>query len=434
MSKILQLRALGIVSAAIFLPSLHAQSVAMPPSTTTSAAIATPAKARTNVTAPAASSVVPQATVANSTLAGQAPEEVMKRLSALVHARKYAEAEQLTEGLLVAYPSDSRLIKGHALLQKLLATPDAAATPGAATTLGAATTPDAATTTIATNQPTQPAASTIAQPLAGMDKVDFNALIELAKQAQQTADLPEQQQLLQQFMDQSDLFLQKHPEQTLLWQLRAASAISLNHPLPGYEAGQRLLAMGAADSDDANLQRLLAQLKNKGWLDHQHAEALYENQRYILVVFLGEAADKPANAALRGKLSADMTALLANQYPARQIRFTTPAPSDPTPLLTLTINVHDTGLSACTYSMFKNIWQCPAQSKYSVEGTGLQGWEFNNTYTVTGGTSGVGWGTARTPFTADELNAWVSGSLLGVFKKILADDAVRAALAVSPVS
>jgi hypothetical protein len=429
MSKIWKLFALGFVLAAIFLPSLHAQSVAMPPSsTTTSSPIATPAKARTNVSAPAVSSVVPEATAASSTLAGQAPEEVMKRLSALVHARKYSEAEQLTEGLLVAYPSDSRLIKGHALLEKLLATPDAAATPGAATT------PDAATTTIVNNQTIQPAASMIAQPLAGMDKVDFNALIELAKQAQQTADLAEQQQLLEQFMGQSDLFLQKHPEQTLLWQLRAASAISLNHPLPGNEAGQRLLAMGAADSDDANLQRLLAQLKNKGWLDHQHAETLYENQRYILVIFLGEAADKPANAALRGKLSGDMTALLANQYPARQIRFTTPAPSDPTPLLTLTINVHDTGLSPCTYSMFKNIWQCPAQSKYSVEGAGLQGWEFNNTYTVTGGTSGVGWGTARTPFTADELNAWVSGSVLGVFRKILADDAVRAALAVSPTS
>jgi hypothetical protein len=423
MSKIGKLPVLGFVLAAIFLPSLRAQSVAMPPSSTTmSAPTAAPAKTRPNASAPAVSSIVPEAPAANSTLAGQAPEEVMKRLSALVHARKYTEAEQLTEGLLVAYPGDSRLIKGRALLEKLLLTPDVA------------TTPSAATTTIANNQPVQPAASTIAQPLAGMDKVDFNALIELAKQAQQTADLPEQQQLLEQFMDQSDLFLQKHPEQALLWQLRAASAISLNHPLPGYEAGQRLLAMGAADSDDANLQRLLAQLKNKGWLDHQHAEALYENQRYILVVFLGEAADRPANAALRGKLSGDMTQLLANLYPARQIRFTTPAPSDPTPLLTLTINIHDTGLSPCTYSMFKNIWQCPAQSKYSVEGTGLQGWEFNNTYTVTGGTSGVGWGTARTPFTADELNAWVSGSVLGVFKKILADDAVRAALAVSPAS
>lgn len=419
MSNMTKVLTVGFVLTGIFLPSLYAQSPATPPSAnTTSTPVPTPAKARASGDAAAGASVPAR----NAIPAGEAPEEVMKKLSALVHEHKYTEAKQLTEGLLVAYPGDSRLIKGHALLEKLLTAPDA----------GPAS--DVAATTSASTQPVQPAALSIAQPLGGMDKVDFNALIELAKQAQQTADLPEQTQLLQQFMDQSDLFLQKHPEQVLLWQLRAASAISLNHPLPGYEAGQRLLAMGAADSDDANVQRLLAQLKNKGWLDHQHAKTLYENQRYILVTFLGEAADKPANAALRNKLIGDMTAVMANLYPARQIRFSTPASGDPTPLLTLTINVHDTGLSPCTYSMFKNIWQCPAQSKYSVEGGGLQGWEWNNTYTVTGGTSGVGWGTARTPFTSDELNAWISGSVQGVFRKILSDDAVRAALAVSPVS
>lgn len=418
MSNMTKFLTVGFVLTAIFLPSLYAQSAAIPPSAnTTSAQVPTPAKARVSGDVSAGASVP-----ARNVIAGQAPEEVMKKLSALVHEHKYTEAKQLTEGLLVAYPGDSRLVKGHALLEKLLAAPDAGPAP------------DVAGTTSAGSRPVQPGAITIGQSLAGMDKVDFNALIELAKQAQQTADLPEQTQLLQQFMDQSDLFLQKHPEQVLLWQLRAASAISLNHPLPGYEAGQRLLAMGAADSDDANVQRLLAQLKNKGWLDHQNAKTLYENQRYILVTFLGEAVDKPASSALRNKLIGDMTAVMANLYPARQIRFSTPASGDPTPLLTLTINVHDTGLSPCTYSMFKNIWQCPAQSKYSVEGGGLQGWEWNNTYTVTGGTSGVGWGTARTPFTSDELNAWISGSVQRVFRKILTDDAVRAALAVSPVS
>lgn len=60
----------------------------------------------------------------------------------------------------------------------------------------------------------------------------------------------------------------------LVWQLRAAAAISLNDPMVGYEAGQRLLASGAADLNDSNLQRLLGQLKNKGWLDQQKAEEL----------------------------------------------------------------------------------------------------------------------------------------------------------------
>ena len=73
-------------------------------------------------------------------------------------------------------------------------------------------------------------------------------------------------------------FLQKHPDQMLLWQLRVQSAISLNEPMAGYEAGQKLIAAGAADSDEPALQQLLGALKNKGWLDKQGAE---EAQEYI---------------------------------------------------------------------------------------------------------------------------------------------------------
>jgi hypothetical protein len=94
----------------------------------------------------------------------------------------------------------------------------------------------------------------------------------LVRQAQQTTDLPEQTQLLTQFMQQSSLFLRKHPEQTVLWQFRAVSAISLNAPMAGFEAGQKLLAAGAADSNDPKLLQLLAKLKLLGWMDRQEAE------------------------------------------------------------------------------------------------------------------------------------------------------------------
>ena len=180
----------------------------------------------------------------------QAPDEVTNKITELVHAGKYVEAQQLTTGLLLAYPDDQRLVKAKALLETLLA-------PGA--TQGANPASGAAPNTNAVN-------------LAGMDKVDYEALIELAKQAQQTTDLEQQKTLLNQFMSQSVVFLQKHPTAMLLWQLRAASAISLNDPRQGYEAGQKLVAMGAADGNDANVQRLLAQLKNKGWLDKQDVE------------------------------------------------------------------------------------------------------------------------------------------------------------------
>jgi len=208
----------GFVLALICLPRLHAQ---------------------TGPGAPAGS----KATATDAAPAGQAPDDVMKKLSDLVHAGKYAEAQQLTAGLLLAYPEDQRLIKAKVLLDKSLASSNTA----------------------------DLAASADARQLTGMDKVEYNTLIELAREAQQGTGLEQQRASLNQFMDKSRSFLQKHPDQILLWQLRAASAISLNDPMAACEAGQKLIATGAADSNDPNMQRLLAQLNSKGWLDKHEA-------------------------------------------------------------------------------------------------------------------------------------------------------------------
>ena len=216
----------------IVLASLHAQTATNDPGNakTTTAAPSTPA-------------------------AAQAPEDMTRKITDLVNAGQYAEAQQLTTGLLVAYPDDQRLIKAKTLIENLLA-------PGSS-----------ANVALENTHPAQPAANN-GEEFAGMDKIDYTALIELAREAQQTTDLTEQTKLLKQFMDQSNSFLQKHPDQILLWQLRAASAISLNEPMAGYQAAEKLIGAGAANSNEANLQRLLGQLKNKGWLDKQNAEEL----------------------------------------------------------------------------------------------------------------------------------------------------------------
>jgi hypothetical protein len=191
--------------------------------------------------------------------AGQAPDDATKKIAELVHAGKFAEAQRLTTGLLAAYPDDQRLIKAKALLEKSLAAASARATVGS-------------------NPPTTdpasipPATNTAANQITGMDKIDYSALVVLARQAQQTDDLSQQKKLLHQFMDQSRVFLEKHPDQMLLWQLRAASAIGLDDAMAGYEAGQELLALGGADSDDPNLSQLLGQLKNNRWLDVYQAK------------------------------------------------------------------------------------------------------------------------------------------------------------------
>ena len=181
-----------------------------------------PLHAQTAASTPDDSNAAAGATSPN----GQAPDDVTKKITDLVHAGKYAEAQQLTTGLLSAYPDDQRLIKAKAMLDKMLATgsakPAANSNPPSSSSVSA-----------------QSPVHSSAEQLTGMDKVDFSALTELVRQAQQTTDLPEQTRLLQQFMEQSGLFLQKHPEQMLIWQLRAVSAISLNAPLAGSEAAQK---------------------------------------------------------------------------------------------------------------------------------------------------------------------------------------------------
>ncbi len=226
----------GFLLALISLPPLHAQ---------------------TTTNAPAAEAN------ATSVPTTQAPDDVTNKITDLVHDGKYAEAQQLTTGLLVAYPKDQRLIKAKALLDKLLASSTAATSGNTQPTSNVA--------------PAQPATNANAGQLNGMDKVEYNSLIELARQAQQNTDLEQQKVSLRQFMNESSAFLQKYPDQMLLWKIRAASALSLNDPNAGYEAGQKLLALGAADSDDPNLQQLISKLKIKGWLDQQGVEDAKQN-------------------------------------------------------------------------------------------------------------------------------------------------------------
>jgi hypothetical protein len=230
----MQMRSSILVSfvALSFLPPLHAQTAA---------------------TAPADSNTTAAPTA-------QAPDDATKKITELVHAGKYTEAQQLTTGLLVAYPNDQRLIKAKAVIEKLsVPAGPANAPPGSRRT----------------------AENTNAEKLTGMDKVECNVLIELTRQAQRNTDLEQQKVSLRRFMDESGAFLQKYPDQMLLWQIRAASALSLDDADAGYEAGQKLLAANAADSNDAKLQQLILQLKIKGWLEKQQVQD-YKNNGWFL--------------------------------------------------------------------------------------------------------------------------------------------------------
>jgi heme-degrading monooxygenase HmoA len=245
----LKLFMLGWLIAVMFLPAARAQTSPGPAGETSPAATAT--------------------------AASQAPDEATRKISELVHAGKYAEAQQLTTGLLVAYPEDQRLIKAKGMLEKILAGGGAVNAPANSHAPASDITSDPSV------------ANSNEEQLTGMEKVDYNALIELARQAQQDADLDQQKALLERFMDQSGPFLQKHPNQMLLWQLRAASALSLDDVFAGSDAGQKLLAAGAADSTNPNLEHLISQLKLKGWLDQEKMAEARRNTADSLVNSLG---------------------------------------------------------------------------------------------------------------------------------------------------
>ena len=346
--------------------------------------------------------------------AGQAPDDATGKITELVHAGKYAEAQQLTAGLLVVYPNDQRLIKAKALIEKLLAS--------------------AASANVARGK-SQPAANPNAEQLSGMDKVDYAALIELTRQAQQTMDLLQQTKLLKQFMEQSSVFLQKHSEQMLIWQLRAATAISLNDPLAGYEAGQKLIAAGAADSDDANLQRLLGQLKIKGWLDRQGVEKAEEQNRTILVAFTGDAADEGdargnggsnLDINLRNRIEGDVTSQLHSRFPRYHVRINVPASGDPA--LKVTINLHNTGWTP-NCGMW---WECNpiVDSQLMVSVSSPTGPIVERTFALhmTYAVSKTFGGNFTEKPVANGLPDWMGQAVLEKFKSVLDEDAVRTSL------
>jgi hypothetical protein len=353
---------------------------------------------------------------ANPALASQAPDEMTKKITDLVHAGKYSEAHQLTAGLLIAYPDDERLIKAKALIEKLLA-------PGSS-----------ASAAPVTNQPTQPTSNSNAEQLTGMDKVDYDALIELGRQAQQNTDLEQQKASLKQFMDQSGLFLQKHPDQILLWQLRAASAISLNDPMAGYEAGQKLLAAGVADSTDPSSRRLLAQLKNKGWLDREGAEKAKEHTRYILetIDISGESegrdeySERPFFEDVIKTIRPELTSMLNSRFPHVDVR-TEPLDASPNPLLTLHIKLHyqnDLTYSKCKIGVWTLTCKVDAILTFSVNtATGLP---VDHTSTLPIKVSGVHYSGNDwiTPFYKQLRDSTVQ-SVLDKFKGILDEDALR---------
>jgi hypothetical protein len=92
---------------------------------------------------------------------------------------------------------------------------------------------------------------------------EFNRLQALAVAAQ-NAPPTEQASRWKEFLSQISSFAQENP--TLdIWMLRAAASLAIDDELSGKEAAAKLAALGALNSNDALLRKLMANLVLKGW-------------------------------------------------------------------------------------------------------------------------------------------------------------------------
>ena len=124
-----------------------------------------------------------------------------------------------------------------------------------------------------------PAPSTL--PPEARRKLDVLGVI--AEEADKAELAAERQKALREYLEKSAEFLKSYPDQTGVWAVRAAAALELNQSRTAWEAGRKLVALGAEKADDAKTRKVLALLDRKGLLTNTEppagpkADEKYEN-------------------------------------------------------------------------------------------------------------------------------------------------------------
>ncbi len=98
-------------------------------------------------------------------------------------------------------------------------------------------------------------------------RLDLEALLLLAQNADSAPDQKERKKLMLQFLGKSAAFANEYPDQKL-WLLRAAAALELGRSKVAWEAGQRMIGLRAMESEDPKVREVMAALRLKGWLNN----------------------------------------------------------------------------------------------------------------------------------------------------------------------
>ena len=109
--------------------------------------------------------------------------------------------------------------------------------------------------------------TTTAPALTGRDRLELDTLNDIWREAESATDAAVQKRALNEVLRRSQSFVEAHPEQTTVWLMRASAGLALDRPREGWEAGQKLLAQGALDSQDTQTRQVMAQLNRRKWLE-----------------------------------------------------------------------------------------------------------------------------------------------------------------------
>ena len=114
-----------------------------------------------------------------------------------------------------------------------------------------------------------PGQSPASAALSDEDRLTLNVLNLLLDKAGKAATPEDRDQACEDILSRSGDFLKAHPEQSHVWIMRGVAAVILNRAHEGWEAGQRLKALGMMHSEDSDVSHLFAELELKGWLGQE---------------------------------------------------------------------------------------------------------------------------------------------------------------------
>ena len=102
--------------------------------------------------------------------------------------------------------------------------------------------------------------------LAKSDKLEYEALLNLALKLNAIKDPAKAVAAENKFLKRSSAYLDSHPDEVALWILRARLAVHINQEDIGREAGQNLKRLVDAGCDDTKWHGLMVELSAREWL------------------------------------------------------------------------------------------------------------------------------------------------------------------------